>query len=85
MLDNVIGDAQTILPAGPAPDTGEPFFVWSCWETPPEGFEDMVTRVAEYSFDSADVLRARWLCAPENPRVKFMYPLPPPMTPLPLR
>jgi hypothetical protein len=30
-LDQVIGNAGTLLPDYPAPDTGEPYRVWTCW------------------------------------------------------
>jgi hypothetical protein len=34
-LDSLIGDVNTLLPEGNAPDTGEPFYIWSCWEEIP--------------------------------------------------
>jgi hypothetical protein len=40
-LDQLIGNEDTLLPAGPS-DTGDPFHVWSCWETPPPDLDAIV-------------------------------------------
>ncbi len=66
-LANVIGNERTLLPDGVAPDTGEPFYVWSCWAEPPPDLDAMLKRF-RWSRDK-DELRRRWLCADgEAPR-----------------
>lgn len=41
-LDNVIGNVYTLLPVSPAPDTGEPYYIWSCWHEMPPNFEQLL-------------------------------------------
>ena len=60
-LDGVIGNERTLLPEGAAPDTGEPFYVWSCWPTPPPGFDAMLQAAKRPGQDEAD-LKKEWLC-----------------------
>jgi hypothetical protein len=74
-LDQLIGNEDTLLPDGPS-DTGAPFHVWSCWETPPEGFDALVARVAELTGGNPDSIRAEFLCGPDNPRRKTGTPWP---------
>ncbi|MCB1372002.1 MAG: pentapeptide repeat-containing protein [Rhodobacteraceae bacterium] len=74
-LDNLIGNEGTLLPEGVS-ETGEPWHVWSCWETPPEGLDALVARTAEPVFADPEVLRADFLCSPDNPRRKTGTPLP---------
>ena len=72
-LEALIGNEGTLLPEGNAPDTGEPWYVWSCWETPPLGFDRLrkiVSRYTAYTPDTSEELRAQFLCGPGNPRVK---------------
>ncbi|WP_068110589.1 pentapeptide repeat-containing protein [Tropicimonas marinistellae] len=65
MLDHVIGNEHTLLPADPPG-----LHVWTCWAVPPEGFDAMVARAAGIAYDSTgdlgfvteDDLRAQWLC-----------------------
>jgi hypothetical protein len=73
-LDNVIGDDGTLLPEGNAPDTGEPFHVWNCWETPAPELDQIIAAVGGRSADPA-VLRVALLCRPDNPRRKAGTPL----------
>jgi hypothetical protein len=63
-LDGMVGSADTLLPDGPAPDTGRPFFVWRCWATPPEGLEAIVAATAAAVALGADpaAVRADLLC-----------------------
>jgi hypothetical protein len=75
-LEDLIGNEDTLLPDGPS-DTGEPFFVWSCWETPPPEFERIVATAAGFmapDFVRA-ALRAEFVCGPGNPRRKTGTPL----------
>jgi hypothetical protein len=74
-LDQLIGNEDTLLPDGPS-DTGAPFHVWGCWETPPEGFDALVARVAERTGGDPDSIRAEFLCGPDNPRRKTGTPWP---------
>ncbi len=63
-LDGFVGSADTLLPDAPAPDTGRPFFVWRCWETPPAGFDAIVAATAAAVALGADAraVRADLLC-----------------------
>jgi uncharacterized protein YjbI with pentapeptide repeats len=61
-LDGLVGNAGTLLPDRPAPDTREPFHVWSCWPEPPEGFDELVARLSANNPQSAPQLRASLLC-----------------------
>jgi hypothetical protein len=74
-LDQLIGNEDTLLPDGPS-DTGAPFHVWCCWETPPVGFDALVARVAERTGGDPDSIRAEFLCGPDNPRRKTGTPWP---------
>lgn len=69
-LDELIGNAGTLLPDGKAPDSGQPYYIWSCWETPPDGFDDLIRRIAEASFEGPNDLRAEFLCG-GSPRLKL--------------
>ena len=74
MLDNVIGDGDTLLPDTPAPDTGRLFYVWSCWQAGnvPPSLDQMLKRNA--IFESVEDLRNQWVCSDTNPRVKTGTP-----------
>ena len=63
-LDAMVGSADTLLPDGLAPDTGAPFFIWRCWETPPAGFDAIVAVAATAVALGADpeAVRAALLC-----------------------
>jgi uncharacterized protein YjbI with pentapeptide repeats len=76
-LDDMIGDADTLLPDGSS-DTGEPWYVWSCWETPPPNIEAIIATAAAPFASDADraTLRAEFLCGPGNPRIKTGTPFP---------
>jgi uncharacterized protein YjbI with pentapeptide repeats len=66
-LDNVVGDDSTILPLA---RTGEQLFIRSCWESPPLGFEEMMTRLSEaYHTD----FRQQWICK-EGKRSEMVGP-----------
>ena len=45
-LAHSIGDADTLLPAADAPDTGAPYFVWTCWDRPPAGVDRIAAAAA---------------------------------------
>ena len=45
-LEDLIGNAGTLLARRHAPDTGEPFYVWSCWEKPPPDLDRIVATAA---------------------------------------
>ena len=72
----MIGNAGTLLPDGPS-DTGEPWYVWSCWEQPPPDLDRIVATAAGPVADDAErsALRAEFLCGPGNPRRKTGTPL----------
>ncbi|MBP7242274.1 pentapeptide repeat-containing protein [Amaricoccus sp.] len=65
-LENLIGNEDTLLP-DPS-ETGKSFYVWSCWETPPKGFDALVERVARFTGVTEEKIRAAFLCGPGNPR-----------------
>ncbi|TMU14875.1 pentapeptide repeat-containing protein [Halomonas sp. ATBC28] len=44
-LDGGVGNANTLLPDLPAPDTGEPYYIWSCSEEEPPSLEPLVHTV----------------------------------------
>lgn len=46
-LSSLIGDARTLLPDRPDPDTGELPFVPSCWPVEPEGWDILVKALSE--------------------------------------
>jgi hypothetical protein len=73
-LEELIGNDGTLLPDRPNED-GEPYYVWSCWETPPTDFDAIVERSARFSGDNPSILRATFLCSPDNPRRKVGTPL----------
>lgn len=73
-LEGLIGNDDTLLPDG-LNENGEHFYVWSCWETPPQGFDGLIERTSQVGLESADELRARYLCIPGNPRRKVGTPL----------
>lgn len=63
-LEGAIGDEETRLPR----QAGESLYVWSCWETPPDGFETLMARIEKIpqllrpGEKSVEVLRDEWLC-----------------------
>ena len=71
-LEDLIGNESTLLPDGPS-DAGEPWYVWSCWETPPPDLDRIVGPFVTAA-RRAD-LRAEFLCSPDNPRRKTGTPL----------
>jgi hypothetical protein len=73
-LENVIGDAATLLPDSPADDTGEPYRVYTCWTDPPGNLDDLIDHVAPWD-EAGEALRAEWLCGPDNPRRPTGTPL----------
>jgi len=76
-LDHFIGNAETLLPER-VNENGEPWHVWSCWETPPEGFDALVARLAGPLADDAGraELRRAFLCGPGKPRAWTGTPWP---------
>lgn len=80
-LEHVIGNDLTLLPDRTNEDRTnerpEPYYVWSCWETPPEGFDAIVATAAGPSADDADraQLRQEFLCQ-HRPRRQVGTPLP---------
>ncbi|MFO1104872.1 MAG: pentapeptide repeat-containing protein [Amaricoccus sp.] len=61
-LDGLVGNAGTLLPDHPAPDTGLPYSIPSCWPSPPPGFAALEARLGTEE-------TARLLCPPgEAPR-----------------
>jgi hypothetical protein len=69
----MVGNAGTLLPDGPS-DTGQRWYVWSCWETPPPDLDEIVATAAVSDAD-ATALRAEFLCGTGNPRRKTGTPL----------
>jgi hypothetical protein len=63
-LDQMIGHDSTLLPDGPAPDTAEPYRIWTCWrrDTPPEGFDVFVALAPRSIIDTPEAIRAEFLC-----------------------
>ena len=76
-LEALVGNAEALLPDGPAPDTGKAFYIWSCWETPPFDLDRVVAVAAGLRATDANraAVRARLLCGPDNPRRKTGTPL----------
>lgn len=76
-LEQFIGNEFTLLPEHPN-EMGEPYYVWSCWDTPPLEFEAIVAAAARRNASRAelDALRSAFLCGPGNPRVKTGTPWP---------
>lgn len=76
-FEDMIGDAGTLLPDTPDPDTKQTFYIWSCWETPPADFDRIVaTAAGKFARDDQrEALRAEFLCGPDNPRRKTGTPL----------
>jgi uncharacterized protein YjbI with pentapeptide repeats len=72
-LDEVIGNDGTLLPDGNAPDTGQPLYVWSCWDSAPPEI-DRIVAVAVDPFKGEATLRAEFVCGPDNPRRKTGTP-----------
>ncbi len=66
-LEELIGNADTLLPDHPS-ESGAPYYVWSCWEAPPPGFDTHVQRYGEATAS------ASFLCGRE-PRHKTGTPL----------
>lgn len=68
-LDQMIGNEATLLPATPAPDTGKPYTIPSCWERPPVFLDVMVTHIADHIWlrrPEAEI-RADFLCGRHPP------------------
>ena len=65
-LENVIGNIDTLLPDYPDPN-GEEYAVWSCWEFPPAGFDDLVARALDFGIGTRADLLDDWLCGREPP------------------
>jgi uncharacterized protein YjbI with pentapeptide repeats len=74
-LDHVIGNPGTLLPDHPAPDTGAPYRVWTCWTDPPENLDALLERAELFDEEARAALRAQWLCGPDNPRRPTGTPL----------
>ncbi len=70
-LDELIGNGQTLLPEGDAPDSRELYYIWNCWEIPPEGFDDLLRRWAgSENWSDQRAIRDASLCGRE-PRQKL--------------
>ncbi len=61
-LENMIGNADTLLPMGNAPDTGQPYYIWDCWEAPSASFEALIGRIAEVWGDDPKTLQGLFSC-----------------------
>jgi hypothetical protein len=74
-LEGSIGNEYTLLPLLPL--GRDPLFVWSCWVTPPQGFDELVATAAGRFAVEADrvAVRAGLLCGPRNPLRKTGTPL----------
>lgn len=72
-LENAVGNEGTLLPDWPN-ESGEPFYVWSCWEAPPPAFEAILAAAVGESGEG-ERFRKEFLCSPENPRRKTGTPL----------
>jgi uncharacterized protein YjbI with pentapeptide repeats len=75
-LESLIGNKGTLLPEGPAPDTGQPYYVWSCWETPPSDLDRIVSTASGTDVADRAALRAEFLCGHDNPHRKTGTPGP---------
>lgn len=62
-LLSLIGNARTLLPDMPDPDTGQPLFLPSCWAKKPEGWPILVENLSRFNV-SEDDMRADFLCKP---------------------
>lgn len=76
-LRYLIGNAQTLLPDR-LNETGERYYVWSCWEAPPEDFDAMIATAAGHDAPESEreALRRQFVCGPGNPRRKTGTPWP---------
>jgi hypothetical protein len=76
-LEELIGNAGTLLSEGLS-DTGEPWYVWSCWEQPPADLDWIVATAAGPLADDVarSALRVEFLCGPGNPRHRTGTPCP---------
>jgi uncharacterized protein YjbI with pentapeptide repeats len=64
-LDSSIGDESTLLPDHPAPDTKEPYFVWSCWPNEPDGLaEQVLSYFKYYTTMDPELVRESAVCSP---------------------
>lgn len=54
-LDASIGDENTLLPDGLAPDTGQPYSIPTCWTKPPASVETFVERFVSQDFSAARI------------------------------
>ena len=70
-LDGLVGDEQTLLPDGVAPDTGRPFVVWTCWSKPLPELDEVVRGVAALrgTPEEEQAFRATAVCNPDHPRL----------------
>jgi uncharacterized protein YjbI with pentapeptide repeats len=58
-LETVIGNRVTLL--GADAETGQPLHVWTCWETPPSGFDTLLANLTRLGEPEEDIRRA-YLC-----------------------
>ncbi len=66
----MIGNANTLLPERPAPYTGEPYAIPSCWEGKPSFWRSMIDAWIERGWiEPADEapISADWLCQRHGP------------------
>lgn len=63
-LARALGNERTLLPDVPAPDTGEPFYILSCWVAPPPALHRTVAVAAgpTSSLAGRDQLREALIC-----------------------
>lgn len=75
-LEYFIGNEATLLPRD-LNENGEPYYVWSCWDTPPADFDAMLVSAAGplASAEGRENLRHQLLCGPGNPRRRTGTPL----------
>ena len=70
-LSSLVGNAATLLP-----DTPPGLFVPHKWATEPPGFDLLLAEPSRYGFESADDLRAAFLCGPGEVPLKTGAPWP---------
>jgi hypothetical protein len=66
----VIGNGETLL--GADAETGQPLHVWTCWETPPPGFDTLLANMTRLGVPEEDIRRA-YLCQHRERRQTGTY------------
>jgi len=76
-LDEMVGDEETLLPDGPAPDTGKAYHVWTCWQQSPPDLDAIVELISIPATTEMErvVLRLALVCGTMTLRSQTGTPL----------